>query len=50
MSEHVMLQAGNGAKFTLIVWWDRFAGAAIFPNILKTCRHNYYSLYRKKGD
>lgn len=46
--EHVVLQAGNCAKFTLIVWWDRFTGASVLPHILKTCRHDCQSLYQEK--
>lgn len=32
-----MLQAGHSAEFTLVVWWDRFAGTAVLPYELKTC-------------
>lgn len=45
-----MLQAGNGTKFALIVWWDRLTGAAVFKNILKTCTENCQSLDGKKRD
>lgn len=38
MGEHVMLQAGDTAEFTVVVGWDTFTGAAVLPHILKTCR------------
>ena len=42
MGHHVMLQAGNCTEFALVVWWDRFTGAAILPHILKTCRRDLW--------
>lgn len=39
MRKHIMLQTGDGTEFALVVWGDRFTGAAVLPHILKTCRH-----------
>lgn len=45
-----MLQAGHSTEFTLVVWWNRFTGAAVLPHILKTCKHvivtGYLSTHR----
>lgn len=35
MVNNVMLQAGHGTQFALVVWGDRFTGAAVLPHILK---------------
>lgn len=45
MSEHIMLQAGDTAEFTVVVGWDTFTGAAVLPHILKTCRCSGHYLY-----
>ena len=34
MSNHIMLHAVHSAEFALVVWWNRFTGAAVFPHIL----------------
>lgn len=39
MSNHVMLHAAHSTEFALVVWWNGFAGAAVFPHILKACKH-----------
>lgn len=31
-----MLHAAHSTEFALVVRWDRFAGAAVLPHILKT--------------
>lgn len=52
VGKHIMLQAGHGTEFALVVWGDRFIGAAVLPHILKTCRHvksiGYPFQYRKR--
>ena len=41
---HIVLQAVHSTHFALVVWWDRFTGAAVLPHILKTCRRGVWSL------
>lgn len=50
--KHIVLQAGDGAEFALVVWWGRFTGAAVLPHILKTYRCVMvigYSFPHRKG-
>lgn len=50
VGKHILLQVGHSTEFTVVVWWDRFAGAAVLPHILKTCNMviTGYTLKHKK--
>lgn len=39
MINHVMLHTGQGTQLALVMRLDQFTGAAVFPDVLKTCRH-----------